>query len=247
MTAGARLTLLLLTFLPPAALLAIGHPWLALVLLAVLHAPFLWGTLSPHSPFFGPVVRRMPRHGAVWLTVDDGPSADTLPLLDLLDRHDARATFFLVAARANRHPELVQAICARGHGIGNHSATHPAKWFWALSPRRMAAEISDAQTTLTRLVGHPPRWFRAVAGHANPFVAPVLKQLGLSRVSWSARGYDGVSGNVQAVADRIARNLGDGAIVLLHEGASHGHSVEIAARVLELLEARGLKARLPDG
>lgn len=241
---GVRVLLLLATFIPPAALVATGHPWIALILLALLHLPILWGTLSPHSAMFGPVLRRVPSQRQVWLTIDDGPSADTRAMLDLLDHHDAKATFFLVAARAQQHPQLVEAIRSRGHDIGNHSTTHPAQWFWALPPARMAAEIEQAQQTLTHLTGQPPRWFRAVAGHANPFVAPVLKRLGLSRVSWSARGYDGVSGDPQAVIRRIARNLDDGAIVLLHEGARHGRSVEILARVLELLDARGFKARL---
>jgi len=244
--AGFRFLILLLTFLPPTMLVVAGHPWLALGLLALLHAPFLWGTLFPHSALFGPVMHRLPdtQHG-VWLTVDDGPSTDTPGLLDLLDRHGARATFFLVAERARDRPDLVAAIVARGHDIGNHSATHPAAWFWALSPRRIAAEIGDAQAALTNLSGKPPRWFRAVVGHANPFVAPALARHGLVRVSWSARGFDGVSGNVDAVVGRIARDLGNGAIVLLHEGASHRQSVAIAEGVLRQIEARGLRTVIP--
>jgi len=239
--------LLLLTFVPAALLVAVGRLWTSLAVLAALHMAVLWGTLAPHSRLFGPVMRQLPTSQRdVWLTIDDGPSADTPALLDLLDQHRAKATFFLVGERAARRPELVQAIRSRGHEIGNHSDTHPSAWFWALSPRRMAREIGEAQRTLATISGASPRWFRAVVGHANPFVAPVLAEHGLSRVSWSARGYDGVSGDVERVVTRFSKGLKSGAIILLHEGAAHGHCTAIIRRVLEELRARDLRAVLPS-
>ena len=241
-----RVVLLLLPFAPALVLAALGQPLIGLAVLAVPHLIVLWGTLSPHSRIFGPVLRRLTTdRPEVWLTIDDGPSADTLAILDLLDRHQARATFFLVGQRAARRPDLVQAIRSRGHDIGNHSATHPAATFWALPPGRMATEIGAAQQTLSRLDGTPPHLFRAVVGHANPFVAPVLAEHGLTRVSWSARGFDGVSGNVEQVLARVSKRLRPGAIVLVHEGAPHGQCTTIIRRVLETLDARGLRAVLP--
>lgn len=238
--------LIALAHVPALALLIAGRPWLALAAMFAVHAVLLWGTLWPHSRLFGPVLRRLPATGRhVWLTIDDGPSDDTPALLDLLARHRAKATFFLVAERAERRPELVRAIRARGHEIGNHSATHPAAGFWITSPRAAAQQVGRAQAVLTRLAGTPPRWFRAVVGHANPFVDPVLRVHALTRVSWSARGYDGVAGDVERVVARILRGLAPGAIVLLHEGAPHGRSVAIVARVLEELSAFGYRATLP--
>lgn len=244
--AGSRLVLLLLTFVPPALLLAAGHPWAALFLLFLLHLPIVWGTLWPHSRLFGPVLSRLTSsRPEVWLTIDDGPSVDTRAMLDVLARHGVKATFFLVGERARQYPELVHAIAKAGHGIGNHSAAHPAYWFWALPPARIHREISEAQRVLSALTGTTPTCFRAVVGHANPFVAPALARHGLTRVSWSARGYDGVSGNVERVVARIAQDLQPGAIVLLHEGAPHGHSVAILERVIEALAVRGLQPVLP--
>ena len=214
--------------------------------LLLSHAPFWWATQVPDSALFSPVLRKLPTDAPVaWLTIDDGPSADTRAVLDLLDAFDAKATFFLVGERARAQPELVREIARRGHGIGNHSATHPQAWFWALPPVRMRAEIERTQATLRELTGTTPHWFRAVVGMANPFVASVLKAQGMSRVAWSARGYDAFASDPRVVADRIERQLSPGAIVLLHEGAKHGRNVEALRAVLERLQARGYRTVLP--
>ena len=215
-----------------------------LPLMVASHAVFLLPVFLPNSGFYAPVLARLPGP-AVWLTIDDGPSRDTHALLDLLDAHEAQATFFLVAERARAHPELVREIVQRGHDIGNHSNTHPQRWFWALGPRRMRREISQAQATLTALAGRAPRWFRAVVGMSNPFVQAPLRDLGLARVAWCARGFDGVGRSVEAVLARIEPDLKPGAIVLLHEGGADGRHVEVMRRVLEALRVRGLRAQLP--
>ncbi|MBJ6983271.1 polysaccharide deacetylase family protein [Luteimonas sp. MC1750] len=225
----------------------LGWQW-GLGLLMALHLAFVWGTLRPGSRLFGPVRCRFPTaQREVWLTIDDGPSAETPAILDLLDRHGARATFFLVGERAQARPDLVHAIATRGHGIGNHSQTHPQARFWALGPRAMRREILDCQRALAALTGTPPRWFRAVVGHANPFVHAPLREAGLSRLAWSARGYDAVESDPARITAAIARDLAPGAIVLLHEAAPHGRSVEIIAAVLGELDRAGYRAVVPEG
>ena len=211
------------------------------------HVPFWWGVLMPRSRFYSPCLSRLPTcERVVWLTIDDGPSPETPAMLDLLDAHHARATFFVVGERAAAQPELIREIVRRGHGIGNHSTSHPAALFWALGPTRMRDEITRCQDILHSISGSAPIWFRAVVGMANPFVAAPLRDLGLARVAWSARGYDGVVGDVSQVVARIERDLALGAIVLLHEGAAHGHNIDILRGVLEKLDAAGLRAMLPE-
>lgn len=218
-----------------------------LPLLLASHALCLWGVLAPSSRLYGPVLTRLPGDG-VWLTIDDGPSDDTRAVLDLLDAHDAKATFFLVGARAEARPELVREIFARGHAIGNHSHTHPQARFWALGPTRMRREIDDAQAALTRITGRPPVWFRSVVGHTNPFVHAPLRDAGLARVGWSARGFDAVEADVDKVVARIDADLAPGAIVLLHEGARHGRNPAMLEGVLARLRAKQLRAVVPvDG
>src|SRR5690606_11606573 len=119
--------------------------------------------------------------------------------------------------------------------------------FWALGPGQLASEIGGCQQVLTDIAGSAPRWYRSVVGMTNPFVAAALKRHGLTRVGWSARGYDGVGCTPEQVLERLAPDLQPGAIVLLHEGAAHGHNPAIIAAVLQQLHALGLRARLPAG
>jgi peptidoglycan/xylan/chitin deacetylase (PgdA/CDA1 family) len=223
----------------------VGWP-LGLAVLLFTHGAVLWSTFHPRSQLFCTALVRLPgAQPRVWLTIDDGPSDDTRPMLDLLDAHGAKATFFVVGERARARPELVREIVRRGHGLGNHSDSHPQAAFWRLGPVTLEREIAANQRSLAELAGAPPRWFRSVVGHTNPFIAPVLARHGLTRVAWSARGFDGVRCTPDRVLARIVPDLKPGAIVLLHEGAAHGHNVEILRRVLTGLEARGLSATLP--
>jgi len=218
-----------------------------LPLMAASHLLFLWGTLWPRSALFGPVLGRLPTsEKQVWLTIDDGPSNDTPALLDLLDRHQAKATFFVVGERAMAQPELVREIVRRGHGIGNHSHTHPSATFWMLGPARMRREIAQCQQVLTAITGFAPRWFRAVVGMANPFVSAPLRELGLARTAWSARAFDAVASDPARVLARIERDIQPGAIVLLHEGARHGRNLEAIALLLGRLDALGYRSVLPE-
>lgn len=223
-----------------------GWRW-GLPVMVATHIPYWWGTLKADSRLFSPVLARLPTDAKqVWLTIDDGPGEDTSAMLDLLDRHHARATFFVVGDRAAARPELLREIVRRGHTLGNHSASHPQAWFWALGPSRMRAEIARGQATITAITGTAPRWFRAVVGMANPFVSAPLREHGLARVAWTARGFDALAADPVAVVARVERTLCPGAIVLMHEGARHGRNVEAMALLLQRLEQLGYSTVLPE-
>ncbi|KRA45354.1 acetyl xylan esterase [Pseudoxanthomonas sp. Root630] len=211
------------------------------------HLTVVWATLYPRATLLCPALSRLPTdERVVWLTIDDGPSDETPAMLDLLDRHGAKATFFVVGERAQAEPAVVQAIRDRGHGIGNHSASHPDTRFWRLGPGAMEDQIGRNQSILTAITGETPRWFRSVVGMTNPFVGLSLKRHGLARVAWSARGFDGVDCEPSKVLARITRDIAPGAIVLLHEGATHGHNVAILAQLLAWLEAQGYRTVVPE-
>jgi len=232
-----------------AGLALAGQPQLAAVCFVAVGCVFTFGTLRPASRLFGPhrceLSPAQAARGEVWITFDDGPDPLTTPiLLECLARHGVRAGFFLIGEKAGRHPELVRAIAAGGHLIGNHSQTHPAGRFWSLLPAAMWTEIAGCQQTLTEILGTPPKLFRPPVGHHNPFVAAPLQALGLSMVLWNCRGFDAVSRDPVAVRRRLQAGLRPGAIVLLHE--RHRDAGERLEGVLLDLETRGLRAVLPE-
>ena len=113
------------------------------------------------------------------MTIDDGPDPLVTPqVLDILDRHRAKASFFCVGDEALRYPELCREIGRRGHAIENHSQTH-SPYFAAFGPRRIAVDVDRGQQTVRALTGETPRFFRPTAGLRNVFLDPVLARRGL--------------------------------------------------------------------
>lgn len=155
---------------------------------------------------------------AIALTIDDGPHPDVTPrVLDLLDRHDARATFFCIGDEARHHPQWIEAIVARGHAVENHTQRHRHD-FSLLGPGALRREIEAAQHTLTEIGGVAPLFFRAPAGLRNPFLEPVLCQLGLTLASWTRRGFDTRTRDAAVVTRRLLRGLAPRDILLVHDG-----------------------------
>lgn len=183
----------------------------------------------------------------VWLTIDDGPDpADTPQILTLLDRCDAKATFFVVGERAQKHPELIREILRRGHEIGHHTQTHPAGSFWAAGPGRLATELDEPLAELAR-AGVRPRWFRAPVGIKNLWLGPALARRSLRCVGWNIRSGDCFGRSVEAVAGRVLAAAKPGAIILMHEGPSVPAALRVRtlAAVVEGLSARGYRCELP--
>jgi peptidoglycan/xylan/chitin deacetylase (PgdA/CDA1 family) len=226
-------------------------PWLVGALAGnhlALTATGLW----PRSQGLGPNWVRLPEAAAranrIAVTIDDGPDPDVTPrVLDLLDRHGARATFFCIGEKATRHADLCREIVQRGHAVENHSQNH-YKHFSLLGPRGMAREIEAGQDTLAGITGRRPQFFRPTAGLRNPFLEPVLARHGLHLATWTRRGYDTRNRDADAVSARLTRNLAAGDILLLHDGnaarTARGVPVILEAlpRLLDAAAAAGLNS-----
>ncbi|MBI5889698.1 MAG: polysaccharide deacetylase family protein [Nitrosomonadales bacterium] len=180
--------------------------------------------LVPRSKLLGPNITRLPaeaaRRGEVAITIDDGPDPEVTPrVLDILDRHQAKATFFCIGKLAAQHPEICRDIVRRGHSIENHSLSH--NWYFSLlDPWSIHREVNQAQIILGRIAGRTPRFFRATAGLRNPELEPVLAHCGLRLCSWSKRGFDTQVNDADAVYASLARDLKGGDILLLHDGSA---------------------------
>ncbi|MEJ2889195.1 polysaccharide deacetylase family protein [Actinomycetospora aeridis] len=193
----------------------------------------------------GPVLRgrvlfavptRVPRFA---VTLDDGPDPATTPaLLDVLARHGARATFFLLGERAAAHPELVARIAAEGHELGNHTwrdePTH------RLPAEEFAAKLADTRRTLE--AHGPVRWFRPGSGWPTARHLAITEAAGLRCALGSAVAISGAgAGTADSPAwlDAVVRR---GSVLVLHEGPGRTGVAATLDALLTRTGRRGLTA-----
>lgn len=212
----------------------------------------IYPAIRANCRWFGPVVTRFrAQEKSVWLTIDDGPHPqDTPELLKLLKNHNALATFFVIGQQVQKYPELARMILRDGHTLANHSQYHRVSIFWSYLETRLMREIDQCNEALREVTGKSSRWFRAPAGMANMFLHFLLRDRGMKLIGWSARGFDGLLHDTEAMADRIHKSIQPGAIILLHEGRRdrRGRPINLilAETILTRLTAEGYIFTVPD-
>ncbi|MBO4332001.1 MAG: polysaccharide deacetylase family protein [Paludibacteraceae bacterium] len=180
----------------------------------------------------------------VFLSFDDGPSAYTTRVLDVLKRHNAKAIFFLIGENAEKNPELVKAIVAEGHVIGNHSFCHKGT-FPLMSSKQIAEDIKHCNQTLTDITGKTPNLFRPPFGVTNPLIASGLKKTGspFKTIGWDVRSFDTMGGDTDKILNRITDQIEPGSIVLLHDRMEF--SAELLDKLLTHLKTEGWRIGIP--
>ena len=149
---------------------------------AVLAGTASWAACHPRSQLFGPTLSRLRSESILALTFDDGPNPSaTAAILDVLERHRASATFFLIGGFARACPSLVKAIAERGHSIGNHTDSHP-NTLW-LSTRALVTELVSCQDAIDEITGKRPLLMRPPFGFRGPHLYAAVKRSGLN--GWS--------------------------------------------------------------
>ena len=203
---------------------------------------------SPRSEAFAPVLT----HGSgpvVALTFDDGPTRGiTDRLLDVLERERVPATFFVVGRAARREPALLRRMAADGDEIENHSDSHP-HLNALVTPAALDAELAAADDAIAAATGRHAHWLRPPYGARNAAVLAAAKRRGMRVVLWSAMLDDTApQAPPGELAEKLLRQVGDGAIVVLHDGdrgraESGGRAYEaaLAPRVIAELRARGYR------
>jgi peptidoglycan-N-acetylglucosamine deacetylase len=181
------------------------------------------------------------RKNAVALTIDDGPHPTWTPrVLDLLAASGVRATFSLVGRQAQAYPKLVRRIARAGHGLCNHSMTHPQP-FGALDSTAIQRQIRDAQSVISDAAGTEPDLFRAPGGNWTPAVLDATREYGLTPVGWSVDPRDWTLPGAPAI-EKSLLTASAGDIVLCHDGGGNrAQTVTALAAVLPQLRAAGLR------
>jgi peptidoglycan/xylan/chitin deacetylase (PgdA/CDA1 family) len=163
-----------------------------------------------------PGLRKLPGGGDVALTFDDGPDPEFTPaLLEGLDAAGASATFFVVGERVAGNEELLREIERRGHEIALHGMTH--RRHDLLGDAEARAELVDGLAAIEAAGVARPRWYRPPYGAASAPLVEHCRELGLGLAYWSAWGQDWDPIPAARIARLVERDLGPGAVVLLHD------------------------------
>src|SRR4029077_769342 len=111
----------------------------------------------------------------------------TLKLLDVLAKHNVRATFFMIGCYAQQHPNIARAVAQAGHVIGNHTFSHPLIIFE--SEARTRSQLLDCRQALEDAIDEHTNLFRPPFGESRPATLRIAGELGLQTVMWNVTGY----------------------------------------------------------
>lgn len=190
---------------------------------------------------------------AVAFTFDDGPKPEhALPLLDMLNELQIKATFFLVGQEIKSQIDIVKRLADQGHEVANHTYTH--RRLPPLSPEDIIRELQQTNTLIRRATGRSPRFFRPPGGQFTPAIVELAKSEGLLTILWDVNAKDyttdptrfpipdewrrptGVIHPRDAITDAILQDVKPGSIVLMHNG---GDILRALPKIVSQLRGKG--------
>lgn len=177
----------------------------------------------------------------VALTFDDGPNPEGTPaILDLLERYNIKATFFVIGKRVKKYPELTQKIWKSGHQVGNHTWSHSIMIFKSASLIRQEIKKTDK---LLRKLGYTEEiFFRPPCGMHLSTGVHQLKKMNKKDILFDAIGWDWISPGVDQIVSNVVTAVGPGSIILLHDGVGNQQETVVAAeKIIKQLQEEGYR------
>lgn len=178
------------------------------------------------------------------LTFDDGPrNAETAAVLDILQRAQVPATFFVNSYRVERWPDLTRRAAAEGHSVQNHTANHA--WLTKLKSPRVHDELARCSDVVQGITGVRPTAFRPPYGATNARVEGVAAGLGMGKVMWNS-GPSNMNANASAILRETSKQMarygaaGVGMVLLLHDGSGNrAGMLQALPTLIDRLQAGG--------
>ncbi|MGB1307264.1 MAG: polysaccharide deacetylase family protein [Oceanihabitans sp.] len=176
----------------------------------------------------------------VAITFDDGPNPEFTPqVLTLLNKYNAKATFFCIGKQVEKHPNIIKAILKENHSIGNHTYSHANSYGFyktkkVISDLQLTNKIIEAQTNLKL------KLFRPAFGVTNPRIKRALKATKLKAIGWNKRSLDTTNLNQKTILNRITKNLKKGDVILLHDTSAK--SIAVLEQLLLFLQQQKIES-----
>jgi len=175
---------------------------------------------------------------AVSISFDASWGAEhTLQILDILDKHQVKTTFFLVNIWLQDYPEMAREIVKRGHEIGLHSVSHPH--FPQLSEEKMTKELQDNQVMIKDITGFEAKLFRPPFGDYNNMVIRTCENLDYKVIQWSIDSLDWKDLSAAEIQQRVLKKPKAGDIILFHNNGKN--TAEALPGILEAFKEKGLE------
>ncbi len=201
--------------------------------------------MAPTGQWFGRTFKGLSYESKqLALTYDDGPNDPyTLRLLEVLARHNVRATFFLIGRYVRQRPDIVREVVKAGHVVGNHTFTHPLLIF--RSARELRMQLTDCERAITDAVGGHSKLFRPPFGGRRPAVLRIARQMGLEPVMWNVTGFDWNAPSVEHIEHKVTRRVRGGDVILLHDGehrafgTDRSHTLTATDRLISRYKSEG--------
>ena len=179
-------------------------------------------SMAPSGQWFGRTFTGLSRdEKKLALTYDDGPNdPHTLRLLEVLERHRVKATFFMIGRFVRQRPEIAREVARAGHAIGNHTFTHPNLIFQSAVQTRI--QLEECERVLTDVVGEHSNLFRPPFGGRRPLSLRMARSLGLEPIMWNVIAWDWKAPSVEYIEGKITKGVRGGNVIVMHDGGHRG-------------------------
>ncbi|MCF6306412.1 MAG: polysaccharide deacetylase family protein [Flavobacteriaceae bacterium] len=207
--------------------------WVMLTVIGSFHIRWNYFLNAKHSNY-------SVKENNIAITFDDGPHIEFTPkVLRLLKKYNAKATFFLIGNRVEKHPEIVAEIIKQGHTIANHTYSHSNN-FGFLKTEEVIFDLKKNKDLIAELFQIKTNFFRPAFGVTNPRIAKAVKIEKLDAVGWSIRSLDTTKKTKEKILNRITKNIKKGDVVLLHDTSQK--TIEILEQFLVVLDKKEIKS-----
>lgn len=179
----------------------------------------------------------------IYLTFDDGPTPEiTERVLEILDKHQIKATFFCIGDNVRKHPEIVQKILSKQHSVGNHTYSHLKGW---RTPTKTYINNTEAcrMKLNSQFAIQNSQIFRPPYGKITPWQSFKLRKLGYKIIMWDVLSKDyAASISAEMCYENVIKNVSSGSIIVFHDSNKAKENVlNSLEKTIETLKSKGFK------